>query len=418
MKLKTYQATTMAEALTQVKRELGRDAVIVRTRTFRKGGFLGFGGRPMWEITASENGSLPSKAAGVYVSQGASGEGKTPAAAQAVMEAEHAAPPARKPAQPQPAPAAHAPSPAPRQEPSVCVEPVSAQVGEIRRMIETLLSMQSGTHGPATSTDLKDIRMQLVRQEVTEEVADELVRDLCLQLTGKELSDPQKLRDKLMDLMVAKVITLDVRTEPWPQGRPKVSAFIGPTGVGKTTTIAKLAANFKIREGKKVGMITIDTFRIAAVDQLKIYAEIIDVPLQVVLTAGELKAAIESMQDYDVILVDTAGRSQNDRIRIGQLSGFLKAAQPDEIHLVMAATANRSAIISTLERFLQLGVNRIIMTKLDEATACGAVLNVAAVGKLPISYVTTGQDVPDDIAPADPAHLARCIMEGSLYVNR
>ena len=413
MKLKTYQATTMAEALSQVKRDLGRDAVIVRTRTVRKGGFLGFfGGQPMWEITASQNANLLNKAAGSYVPQGAPTEGKT-AVAMAPAPGPQPAPQA---AQPAPRAAAPAPQAAPRHDMSA--EPVSAQVAEIRRMMESLLAMQSGTHGPMTSTDLKDIRLQLLRQEVTEEVVDELVRDLCLQLTGKELADPQMLRSKLMDLMVAKVILLDPAATPAPVGRPKVQAFIGPTGVGKTTTIAKLAANYKIREGKKVGMITIDTFRIAAVDQLKIYAEIIDVPLQVVLTAGELKAAIESMKDFDIILLDTAGRSQNDRIRIGQLSGFLKAAQPDEIHLVMAATANRSAIISTLERFLQLGVNRIIMTKLDEATACGAVLNVAAVGKLPISYVTTGQDVPDDIQPADPAHLARCIMEGSLYVSR
>lgn len=408
MKLKTYQAASMSEALAQVKRDLGRDAVIVRTRTFRKGGFLGWiGGRSMWEITASQNANLLNKPAGTYVSQDAGVQGKTPVAAA----------PSQAPA-PQAAlsatPAAAAPTP--RRE--VAVEPVSAQVTEIRRMMETLLALQSGQHGPATSTDLKDIRLQLIRQEVSEEVVDELIRELCLQLTGKELADGQLLRNKLMDLMVAKVITFDAAAAPWPQGRPKVAAFIGPTGVGKTTTIAKLAANFKIREGKKVGMITIDTFRIAAVDQLKIYAEIIDVPLQVVLTAGELRAAIDSMKDFDIILLDTAGRSQNDRLRIGQLSGFLKAAQPDEIHLVMAANSNRSAIISTLERFLQLGVNRIIMTKLDEATACGAVLNVAAVGKLPISYVTTGQDVPDDIHPADPAHLARCILEGSLYVNR
>jgi flagellar biosynthesis protein FlhF len=200
------------------------------------------------------------------------------------------------------------------------------------------------------------------------------------------------------------------------EGGPRIAAFIGPTGVGKTTTIAKLAANFRIRRGKKVGMITIDTYRIAAVDQLKTYAELIDVPLHVVLTAGELRHAIDSLADCDLVLIDTAGRSQNDRLRLNQLAGFMKAAEPDDLHLVVAATSSRSTVVSTLERFMPLGANRIVMTKLDEAAALGAFLNVACVSKLPVSYVTTGQDVPDDISRPDPHRLAHCILEGSPYV--
>ena len=407
MKLKTYQAVSMSEALAQVKRELGRDAVIVHTRNFRKGRLLGlFGGRSMWEVTASANVNVPPRPMGRYV----------PAEDEAIEALEKASMRVETPALPTGLAGAAAMA-LPTGSVDANLQPVSAQMGEIRRLVEALLSMQAGEHGGEMPVELKSLRQQLIHQEVIEEVADEMVRELCLQLNGRQLADAELVRGKLIDMMASRVRTVDHAAQPVPQGRAKVAAFIGPTGVGKTTTIAKLAANFKIREGKKVGMITIDTYRIAAVDQLKIYAEIIDVPLQVVLTAGELRQAIDSMRDYDILLIDTAGRSQHDRLRLNQLLTFLKAAQPDEVHLVMAATANRSSIVSTLERFMQLGVNRIVMTKLDEATAFGAVLNVAAIGKLPISYVTTGQDVPDDIHPADPGRLARCIMEGSLYVN-
>jgi flagellar biosynthesis protein FlhF len=224
------------------------------------------------------------------------------------------------------------------------------------------------------------------------------------------------VRQKLQELIARRVMAAEPPAGKGRAGKARIAAFIGPTGVGKTTTIAKLAANFKIRERRKVGMVTIDTYRIAAVDQLKTYAELIEVPLHVVLTPGELCRAIDLLSDCDVVLIDTAGRSQNDRLRINQLSGFLRAAEADDVSLVLSATSSRSAVVSALERFVPLGVNGIVMTKLDEASALGSVLNVAAVSRLPIRYVTTGQDVPDDIFPADPARLAQCIMEGHPYV--
>jgi flagellar biosynthesis protein FlhF len=191
-----------------------------------------------------------------------------------------------------------------------------------------------------------------------------------------------------------------------------VIALIGPTGVGKTTTIAKLAANHKLHEGRKVGLITIDTYRIAAVDQLKAYADIIEVPLETVLTPGELQQAVRSMADMDVVLIDTAGRSPNNRMRLSQLRSFLAAGAPDEVHLVVSATSSRACAKGTLEHFCPLGVNRIILTKLDEAETFGVILTAASAGK-PLSYYTTGQDVPDDIACADSRRLAGMIVEES-----
>jgi len=380
--VKTYQATTMAQALAQVKRDLGRDAIIVRTRSYRKGRLWGlFGGRNIWEVSATANARPP-------VQSGSYSHDYAPVVKQ----------PAAVPPTDQPAASAE----------------MDTQVGHIRRMVEALLTMQSQSVSH-TPTELQAVRDHLLKQEVQEEIVTDVVHQLSQDLTGRQMEDPRVLGESLVNRISERILTQQ-SGQPAVEGC-RISALIGPTGVGKTTTIAKLAANHKLREGRRVGMITIDTYRIAAVDQLKIYAEIIDVPLHVVLTAGELKAAIDSMRDYDVVLIDTAGRSQYDRLRLSQLSGFMRAAQPHDVHLVMAATAGRAAMSSTLERFVQLGANSVIVTKLDEATACGSVLNIAAAGKLPISFVKTGQDVPDDIQPADARRLAKCIVEGNLNVG-
>jgi flagellar biosynthesis protein FlhF len=381
----------MAEALAQVKCELGRDAIILRTRNVRTGRLWGWlRGRRVWQVTATPNMDLPPHSpTGSYVS--AEGSVQSGKSARRTSDAARAADGSGA---------------------------VTNEVSEIRRMVEALLSMSVGPEPAETPTELKEMRLHLLRQEVSEQVADELIRELALHMTGKELSSGQAVRARLAEMIAGRVMSIDHSQGPARNGRPQVMAFIGPTGVGKTTTIAKLAATFKIRENRKVGMITIDTFRIAAVDQLKTYAEIIEVPLHVVLTVGELRQAIEAMRDRDVLLIDTAGRSQNDHVRLNQLASFIRATDAQEVNLVVSATASRSAMLSALQKFQPMGVNRLVVTKLDEATALGTVLNVASVSKMPINYVTTGQDVPDDIAPADPKRLARCILEGSLYVVR
>jgi len=148
------------------------------------------------------------------------------------------------------------------------------------------------------------------------------------------------------------------------------------------------------------------------VDQLRTYADIIEVPMRAVLTAGELAQTVQSMRDMDVVLIDTAGRSPNDKLRLDQLRGFLGACGADEVHLVVACTANRGCASKIIEQFGPLGANRVILTKLDEAQTFGMILNLAADGAAAVSYVTTGQDVPDDIEPADAVRLARRIVGG------
>ena len=379
MSVKRYQARTMADALAAVKKDLGRDAVIVKTRNFRKGGLLGFiGGRSTWEVTAlpNVNHSAP-QSEGEYV----------PVA----------------PARIDPGQTNEAAQPA---------EPLLREVGRLRGMVETLLTDRDGAPEKDATPELLAMAQQLRRQDVQDSLVNEMMREVRMNLTGRELSDRSLIRGRVRELIMSR-LPIAHRCGGGSAGRGRIIALIGPTGVGKTTTIAKLAADSKLRLGRSVGLITIDTYRIAAVEQLRTYAEIIDVPVRVVLTPKEVRRAVQAFADMDEVLIDTAGRSQNDRLRLGEMRRFLSAAEADELHLVVSLAASARGALRTVQRFGPLGVNRVIVTKLDEAETFGTILNVGALGVGEMSYVTTGQEVPDDIEPAEAAKIAEWILEGS-----
>lgn len=195
----------------------------------------------------------------------------------------------------------------------------------------------------------------------------------------------------------------------------KVIIVIGPTGVGKTTTIAKLAANMVLTEKKKVGLITSDTYRIAAVEQLKTYSEIIGVPLSIIYTPGEILNAIENYKEKELILVDTAGRSHKDKYQLMELKTLIKSSIDYEVYLVMSATTKFSDCIEIIKSYSFLDDYKLLFTKLDETSAFGVILNVAYITKKPISYITTGQSVPDDIEIADNGKIINCLLGDKLY---
>ncbi len=402
MTLKTYQAQTMADCLAEVKRDLGRDAVILQTRSVRQRGMWGWLRRSVWEVTASPNLNVPKRIVqGEYV-----GESPTPRRAG---DDGAAAPPPLPPAPSGPEPSA---------EPAAPKSPagLAGRVDDIHQMLKDLVSRapRERAYAPPLVPELEQFRQHLLEQDIPDGAATELLRQLCMELTGQQLGDRELIRHELRRRIAERIGTVadEGLTPGGRSGRPRVIALVGPTGVGKTTTIAKLAANYRLHQGKRVGLVTMDTYRIAAVEQLRTYANIIEVPIRPVLSTGELEAVLKTMLDRDVVLMDTAGRSQNNRLRLSQLRSFVAAAQPDEVHLVVSATTNRLGTLQVLERFLPLGANRLIVTKLDEAAAFGVFLNAALAAGLPLSYVTTGQDVPEDILPADADALAECIVTG------
>ena len=388
MNLKTFQGATMAEALDRVKRGLGRDAVILQTRTVRKGGLFGLGGREIVEITASTEVNVMPRPARTL----------TPARNEALVKLfEKDRPQPGQPGQPRPD--------------SLMLKD---ELAAIRQMVGDLVRQNRSAKMPELPEELFEAYMHLLESEVADELARQIIQSLRSQMSGQESADRRRVRDALVDCISRMIPTAGgVKLEP--SDRARVVALVGPTGVGKTTTVAKLAANYKLRESRRVGLVTIDTYRIAAVNQLATYAQIIDVPLKVVLTPEDLKSTVAEMSTRcDVVLLDTAGRSPNDVLKLNELRGFLAAAQPDETHLVLSSTSNPSAIKSAIKRFAPLGVNRLILTKLDEAVSFGIILEIVRQVNASLSYVTTGQDVPDDIEVGSARRLAQWIVNRSL----
>ncbi|MFN3430166.1 MAG: hemerythrin domain-containing protein [Candidatus Sericytochromatia bacterium] len=194
-------------------------------------------------------------------------------------------------------------------------------------------------------------------------------------------------------------------------GEQKVVALVGPTGVGKTTTIAKLAANFALAREVNMALFTIDTYRVAAVEQLKTYGDIIGLPVETILTPQGLKEALKQHGQKDLILIDTAGRSPYNRMHLNELKSFLDFRPQRETHLVLSATTRLADLKQIVRNFTATGVDRLIFTKTDETEVVGGIISIAHETGLPVSYITTGQSVPDDIMVAEQPSLAKMLIQ-------
>lgn len=264
----------------------------------------------------------------------------------------------------------------------------------------------------------------LIEQEVAEQLADAILARVTAELSPAQAADPVLVRQSLVgaiasmlpatdgdsDSLAARVIAK--KSKSGARAAFHV-AFIGPTGVGKTTSIAKIAAMLRLRHGLQVGLVTADTYRIAAVEQLRTYAQILALPLEVAMQPDDLTAACERLASCDVVLIDTAGRSQNDKSRLAELGEFLRAGAADEVHLVLSATSSERALLREAAAFGALGVDRIVLTKLDEAAGFGTLLSVTRKLGMRISFVTTGQEVPKDLEPASARRFAEFMLQSS-----
>ena len=416
--VRTYRADSMQEALDLVRGELGSEAVILSTRQVTKRRFLPWK-RPAAhvEITASLDVPARSRRKPQPAKQPAPPKPQfsSPADSGVIFErtttdAQIAAAGAtlrnRMPTPPTPVPSVPVAPPA---QPAAAFPPdFASKLDSIQQMLEQL-----GKTGPTNRTSEVPAELfQLYTDLIDAEVDAEIARELMSSLKGS--SAPGQLQDSnsvlsLLTAMVEREIPCcgPIVAEP---GRRKVVALVGSTGVGKTTTIAKLAANFRLRDGVKMGLVTVDTYRIAAVEQLRTYAEIIDLPMKVVTSPPEMRRALDELMGLDLILIDTAGRSPRDELQIQELKSLLAEASVDEVHLVMNLTASPKTLTATAEKFAAAGTTSLIMTKLDEAAGMGGLLSVARNVGLPFSYLTTGQDVPDDIEPANTTRMARLIL--------
>lgn len=371
MRIRRYVAASLPAAVAQVRKELGTDAVILEVRRVRAPGLKGWFSARRVEVTAAG--------------------------------AEHA--PVTVPATP-PVP----PSRGGNREPGAAPFPTWEQ---LRGRSAALAARPPGDLPERLREPYEAVQKSvdnLVRQGVNLDLARSLVDKALAGVPAEKLSDGaalrQALREEILHLFPA------APADPL-QGR--VVAFIGPTGVGKTTTIAKLAAIHSLQRGQRVALITADTYRIAAVEQLRRYAEILRLPLEVVFTPDDLSGALARHEGADLVLMDTAGRSPAQGLHLAELRNLLARCPEAQTVLVVSATTKTDDLERVFERFAPLQPNQLVFTKLDETTTPGSVLNLVERTKMPVGYLTNGQNVPDDLEVARPERLVELILGGERH---
>jgi flagellar biosynthesis protein FlhF len=388
MDVRTYRARSLQDALQLIREDLGNDAAVLHTRELRGGLLRRLMGIREVEVTASASVNVPSRF-----------EGRADEVTTADDRAHWNDP--RTVAPQLPAADAH-------DYRAQFRDDLKCQLNNLQSMVEDLCRQKES----APSSDLPEslflLFTDLIDAELSEELSREMVERVRSGSAAGDLDDAVLLRARMARMVEQEIdVTGPLRVTP---GERRLVALVGPTGVGKTTTIAKLAGNFHLRERRRVGLITVDTYRIAAVEQLRTYADIIDLPMEVVSTPREMRQAVQRLSDLDLILMDTAGRSPHDDVKIQELKSMLVEAEADEVHLVLSSVNSVENMKKTARQFAEVGVTSLVLTKLDEATGLGNLIPLLRSCRLPLSYVTNGQNVPDDIEPADRRRLTRLML--------
>jgi len=392
MKVKRYIGNDLSEAMIRVKNELGRDAVILHTRKIRKKGISGwFGGRLIEVVAAIDEPDAVSS----QVNK--SHEREVQDALEAIRQISEQK---QKPEVVEPVPVPNTTS-------------LSGEVSELKQMVlEMMDKLQKNEVAKrfvppvVVAPEQKQVVHQVIEESHVssfkanlrdKEIAETTIESIMNSLGSKELnSNSMKVIEPIIRDMLGEPYTIEMK-----ENSQSVFLFVGPTGVGKTTTLAKLAARLSLIENRSVGLVTADTFRIAAVEQLKTYSEILGIPLTVIYEPEEIREALHKYNDKDFVLVDTAGRSHKSVELKSDLDNLMKHLKNPEIFLVISLTTGYKDIVSILNSYEFLNDYKLLFTKLDEASSLGNILNVKAHTGRPLSYFAIGQSVPDDIEIAN-----------------
>jgi flagellar biosynthesis protein FlhF len=381
----------MKEAISLIKQDLGPEAVILNTRKIVKNNIFGLFSRPLLEVTAAiDYGDNNTKKA----------EKKNQHYEKKVLF--------DKPK-------------------SIYNEQV-----DLDKFTEILKSLGL-TKFENIIEDIKDIKVQL--EEMKSFMSEKLVVDLnppvsefyhLLIRNGVDEVIAYKILKKLdkrvkdsSSRLQIKEIIVQLLGELTPITNNSFNAFkggglliSGPTGVGKTTTIAKLAATLSVKKQKKIGVISIDTFRIGAIEQLKTYTDIIDVPFYVVNNPEQLKEVLKKCENYDYLLIDSIGRSQYEKSQIREIKKFIEIAMNLKLAIVLSMSGNHAELYDTFDKYQNLSPDFIIFTKLDETKFFGPLINLPIVKRVPLLFLTDGQNVPEDLEEPDGRKIARyCLNE-------
>lgn len=382
----------MSEAMIKIKSELGIDAVILNTRKIKTGGFFRFFKKPLLEVVAAIDEPVVSS---------------------------HVEPTRRE------------------------FVPVKAKETKVEQLVEVRKESEIVIPTEIVKENVQNVELQELKQMVTNlikkveniehqtpqtvqtpeekyisflnalDIQDSISKKI-LEIVQRQINIDEKNHETILNAMkvIAREYLGDIKTiDTDILNKPNIYMFLGPTGVGKTTTLAKIAARLSLVENKKIGLITADTYRIAAVEQLKTYSEILGIPLEVIYEASELQDAIERFKDKDYILIDTAGRSHKSKELKSDYDELVRYLKDVKIYLVMSMTTSFKDLKSIIDSYGFLKEYRLLFTKLDEATSYGNILNLKVLTGKPLSYFTIGQSVPDDIEVADKERIIQYIFD-------
>lgn len=394
-----FQGKTEAEAVENAKKELGSNVVIMNVRNVKRKGILGFLMRQMVEVTVALE--------------------EEPERVQAPRREEATIPPIA------PGSITNALKDILPQEPAKenkADERDSSVIEEKLDNLHILLEQQFQKPEEAKEDfeEEKESEMErfmkllyntMLSNEISEQYANQIIDEV------EKNSKPNIPFDYALANIYQKMVLKfgkPVEITPAENG-PKVVFFIGPTGVGKTTTIAKIASRFSVEQGKKVALLTTDTYRIAAAEQLRTYANILDVPFRVIYSREEVENALRDFKDCDFILVDTAGHSHQNKEQKEAMREFILSVDgkaEKEVFLVLSATTKYRDMVSIADSYSEISGYRLIFTKLDETTTLGNLLNLKLYTGAALSYVTYGQNVPDDIEVFNPQKTVKQLLGG------
>jgi len=382
MLVKRYHAKDMSQAMDTVIRELGSDAVILNSRKVRKKGLKNLFSKPILEVmVAYDPANIPA------VKKLAASQGAT-AADKGAKDSKHKA-----------ASVSHEQ-----------LERLDQRIDSIDTMLTDFMEKFSFVKREVTYDYPEEVQELLVRM-MENQVREELAHSLAKQAEQMMRKQPGTSAAEVLEHLVLEQLG---RPEPILHKKftQKVILVLGPTGVGKTTTIVKLAADFSVKQKKKVGIINTDTFRIGAQEQLQTYADILGIPLAVVYWADELEGALGNMSDRDIIFVDTAGKKPGDAQHKEDLLEIVRILRPEDILLCLSATTGFASVKEMIDTYGYVDDYRLMITKTDETKYRGPLLNISWYAKKPLAYVTTGQNVPDDIEVVNVEAIAKAIVGG------
>lgn len=452
---KTYRGETANEALLKVKMDIGEQAEIVETRRIEEGGFFGFFSQSFVEVDAylpSSGNARPTEPRGRgsvdTTTQPETHRRSSPNenhtnewtidedTADVISTREEAkrrirerlrqttsADTYERPGNgdgPSRGSKGEAEPPTPRADADSAT--MSQLLKTTNRLADSLEdfreNMDQQAPGPSSGGvsfpgNLQEVYQSLTHREVRPEWARDLMNRVQDKLTPGELDRTEPVHAQLKEEIKQDFQPPPTLVDP-ERDHMLLVPLIGPTGVGKTTTIAKLAAHFSMEENQQVGFISMDGYRLAAVEQLRCYADILQIPMQDVTRKDEFKNAVDRMSDrgVDLVYVDTGGCSQFDEQKLDALRNLFSSMKDLKNHLVVSATTQNEDLDTILEGFDRVGYDRLVVTKLDETVCHGMVYNLMRSNDCPIAYFTDGQDVPDDLWMADPDRVASLLVEG------